>query len=280
MTKLDSTDGGLAAPAAASASSRDRDVLDPSPGGFAERIADRQRSHHPVTVAAVIAVAGYVLMGALIVGLGLLLTHVLLDGGLGRWDDRVDAWFVARRTPSLNTVTSFATTIGSTGVVVAVAALVAVVLAFRRLWREVGMIVIALAVEASVFLTAAVIVNRPRPSVPRLDPSPPTASFPSGHTAAAIVLWVSLAIVFSTRVRSSLGRAVVWIIAIGLPVFVGISRLYRGMHHPTDVFASVILGVAAVLIALLAVRSASGVARLRSGSAPDDRGRGRVEVAS
>ncbi len=232
-----------------------------------------------MTVAAAIAVAGYILVGALIVGLGLLLTHLLLNGGLGRWDERVDTWFVARRTSSLNSVTSFATTIGSTGVVVGVAALVVVVLAFRRLWREVGMIVIALAVEASVFLTAAVIVDRPRPSVPRLDPSPPTASFPSGHTAAAIALWVSLAIVFSTRVRSSLGRAVVWIIAIGLPMFVGISRLYRGMHHPTDVLASVILGSAAILIALLAVRSASGVASLRARSAGADRDRNRVEVS-
>ena len=246
MTQLETTDRALAASPVSSGTARDRDTLDPSPGGIAERIAYQQRSHHPATVAAMIAVAGYVLLGILLVGVGLLLTHVLLNGGLGRWDERSVAWFVARRTSSVNTVTSFATTIGSTGVVVAVAGLVAAVLAFRRLWREAGLIVIALAVEASVFLTAAVIVNRPRPSVPRLDPSPPTASFPSGHAAAAIVLWVSLAIVFSTRVRSSLGRVAVWILAIALPLFIGIARVYRGMHHPTDVLASVVLGVAAI----------------------------------
>jgi len=238
-------------------------ALDASPGGLADRIAWRARDHHPVTVATVLAFLGFVVMGAVIVGLGLLLTHVLLSGGLGRWDERVNEWFVTQRTTSLNTITSFGTTIGSTGTVVAVAAITVVVLAIRKLWREVGLIVIALSVEVLVFLMTTVIVNRPRPTVVRLDPSPPTSSFPSGHTAAAIALWVSLAIVISMHVRNAAVRTLVWLVALGLPVFVGLSRLYRGMHHPTDVMASVLLGAGALVTALLAVRAASAVAEIR-----------------
>ncbi len=99
--------------------------------------------------------------------------------------------------------------------------------------------------------------------MPRLDPAPPTSSFPSGHTAAAIALWVSLAIVITTHVRNAFVRTLVWIVALSLPIFVGLSRLYRGMHHPTDVLASVLLGAGAVLTALLAVRAASAVAEMR-----------------
>jgi membrane-associated phospholipid phosphatase len=237
--------------------------LDTLPGGLAHRIAAHLRTHHPVTVAVAIAILGWVLLSALTVALGLLLTHVLLHGGVGRWDDSVDAWFVTQRTTMLNSITAVATTIGSTMIVVAVAAVAVALLAFRRLWQEIGLIVIALTVEVAVFLTATVMVNRPRPTVPHLDPAPPTSSFPSGHTAAAIALWISLAIVISRHVKSAVARTLVWIVAMALPIFVGLSRLYRGMHHPTDVFASVLVGVGAILIAGLAVGTASAVAAIR-----------------
>lgn len=230
---------------------------------MAERLAWRGRHHRPVATATVVGILGVLLMAGIIVGLGLLLTHVLLAGGLGGWDERVSDWFVTQRTSAFNGITAMGTTIGSTGAVVAVAAAAVILLTVKRLWREVGLIVVALSVEVVVFLTTTVIVNRPRPTVPRLDPSPPTSSFPSGHTAAAIALWISLAIVISMHVKNAAVRALVWIVALGLPVFVGISRLYRGMHHPTDVIASVILGAGAIAVALLAVRSASGVDDIR-----------------
>ena len=261
---------------------RGPDAFEAPPSGLARRIARRAGERHPPTVAVLIAIVGSVLMGAVIVGLGLLLTHLLLSGALGRWDERVNDWFVTQRTTSLNAITSAGTTIGSTGTVMAVAGVTVVVLAIRRLWREVGLIVIALSVEVLVFLMTTVIVNRPRPTVPRLDPSPPTSSFPSGHTAAAIALWVTLAIVISMHVRNASVRMLVWIVALGLPIFVGLSRLYRGMHHPTDVITSILLGAGAIVTAMIAVRAASAVAEMRRASETVDGslGSAQLEVAS
>jgi len=239
------------------------DPLDALPGGLAYRIARHERGHHPATVAAMLGLVGLVVMGVIVVGLGLLLTHFLVNGPVGRWDEQVNDWFVTQRTTSLNAITAVGTTIGSTVTVALVGLVAVVVLAIRKLWREIGLVVISLCVEVSVFLTSALIVNRPRPTVPHLDPSPPTSSFPSGHTAAAIALWISLAIVISMHVRNAFVRTVVWIVALGLPVFVSLSRLYRGMHHPTDVAASLLLGAGAVVTALLAVRAASAVAEFR-----------------
>ena len=113
----------------------------------------------------------------------------------------------------------------------------------------------ALTLEFGLFILTTMIVNRHRPTVPQLDGAPPTSSFPSGHTAAALTLYVGLAIVVSTLVRTTLARLLVWLVAVLLPVAVGISRLYRGMHFPTDVAASVLLATGALLFALLAVRS-------------------------
>ena len=60
------------------------------------------------------------------------------------------------------------------------------------------------------------LVDRARPPVVhRLDTAPPTSSFPSGHTAAAVVLYVGLAlIVTATRAQSGRARIVAWVVAV------------------------------------------------------------------
>ena len=78
-----------------------------------------------------------------------------------------------------------------------------------------------------------------------------------------MVLYVSLALVLTSFVRSATARALVWVLAIGIPIFVGLSRLYRGMHHPTDVMGSVVLGVGCLMFALLACRTAGAITNQR-----------------
>jgi membrane-associated phospholipid phosphatase len=59
-----------------------------------------------------------------------------------------------------------------------------------RRWWPVLLLVIALVGELALFLATAMIVGRPRPPVPHVDAAlPPTSSFPSGHTGAAICLF-------------------------------------------------------------------------------------------
>jgi undecaprenyl-diphosphatase len=147
---------------------------------------------------------------------------------------------------------------------IGIAVVASIVLAIRRCWREIGFLAAALIVEFAVFLTTAVVVNRSRPHVVRLDSSPPTASFPSGHTAAAIAVYVGLALVITSRVHGPTVRALIWLLAIAIPVYVGISRLYRGMHHPTDVMGSVVLGAGALIFAVMACRTAGAVSRRRA----------------
>ncbi len=237
--------------------------LDPAPGGLAERLGTRWRDRSPALVGSGIGLTGLVVLAGVLVGIGLLLTKVLLSGSLGSWDASVNEWFVAHRTATINTVTAFGSDLGATLTIVAIAVLASVVLAIKRYWREVEMILVALTIEVSVFLLSTLAVNRARPDVRRLDVSPPTSSYPSGHTAAAIVLYVSLAIVISSLTTNRLVRALAWTLALLLPVAVGLSRLYRGMHHPTDVLASVVLGAGALTVALLAARTSSAIMQSR-----------------
>lgn len=207
---------------------------------------------------------GYVAMAALLIGIGLMLTKVLVDGPVVSWDDSVNRWFVTQRTSALNSATSWGSAMGETLTIIGIAVAVSIILAIGRHWRALGFLMAGLTVEAGVALTTSTLVDRPRPNVVRLDAVPPTASFPSGHTAAAIVLYVSLALVVTSIVRSPIVRALVWALAIAIPIIVGVSRIYRGMHSPTDVMGSVVLGAGSLMFALLACRAAGAVSERRA----------------
>ena len=196
----------------------------------------------------------FVVLGITLIGLGLLLSHVLVPSGLDR-GRLVERLVRAPADTALNEVTRFGSALGSTPVILAVGGVIAVVFAIARLRAPLLFLFFALTLEFGLFILTTLIIDRHRPTVPRLDGAPPTSSFPSGHTASALTLYVGLAIVASTLVRSALQRVLVWMAAVLLPIVVGISRVYRGMHFPTDVAASVLLAAGALLFALLAVRS-------------------------
>lgn len=241
--------------------------LEPSTDGLGERLGGRLRTHRPIVAGGAVAFAGYIVMTVLLIGLGLILTKLLVGGPVGTWDDSVNRWFVAQRTTTLNSVSSVGSDLGATLTIIGIAVAASIVLAIRRCWRELGFLAAALTLEATVSLTTSLVVNRSRPHVVRLDAAPPTASFPSGHTAAAIALYVGLALLITSRVRSVTVRVLVWLLAIAIPIYVGISRLYRGMHHPTDVMGSVVLGAGALIFALMACRTAGAVADRRTAKA-------------
>jgi membrane-associated phospholipid phosphatase len=240
------------------------------PGTLPYRLASRSRTRRPLVSGFAIGVAGYLAMTILLVGLGLLLTKVLLDGSVGRWDRGLDRWFFVHRTPAMNAITEWGTRIGDVAAVVVVAALAVAILAIGRHRPHIAFLIGALVIEVTAFVSTTFVIDRGRPAVPHLDPGPPTSSFPSGHVAASIVLYVGLALIVMSLVRSRLVRAVAWLVAIAVPAFVAFSRLYRGMHHPTDVIGSVIGAFGCLAFAFLATRTGVAVAEANERAANED----------
>jgi membrane-associated phospholipid phosphatase len=227
-------------------------VLDPEPDGPEARTAARL-DHHPLFDAGAVLVAAYVLMSAVMLVLGVVLVHGPL-GAVRSWDDHVTSWLADHRTGMLNDATKWATYVANTEGVVAVALVVSVVLLARRHWREVVLLLGGLVLEVTVFLTVNYLVERPRPDVVRLNDTPGTASFPSGHVAASLVLWVSIALIVGVLTTNRLARAVAWVPAVVLPLVIAFARVYRGMHHPTDVLAGALLALMALTAAIFAAR--------------------------
>lgn len=233
------------------------------PDGAAQAAGRLLGEQRPWLAALTLWAVAFFVLGATIVGLGLLLTHVLLPAGLGRIDSSWSAWFVPRRTPVLDEATGVGSAIGSTLVILAVAGAIGLALAIARRWTQFVFLLYAMTLEFSVFLVTTLIIDRQRPDASRLDAAPPTSSYPSGHTAAACTLYVGFAIVLSSIIRGTVARVVLWALAVLVPVAVALSRVYRGMHYPSDVLAGAILAAGALILALLAVRSLSAARQER-----------------
>jgi membrane-associated phospholipid phosphatase len=179
---------------------------------------------------------------------------ILASDSLVRADTDAAQWFVDRRTPRLDHLTAIGSALSATTIKIIVTVVIAMVMvAVWRRWREPMMVVLPLILEAMVFITVTWLVGRPRPDVLRLETSPVGSSFPSGHAAAAVV-YSSLLIVIFWHTRRWWIRLVSTIVTVSVALIVGLSRMYRGMHHVTDVLAGFALGAASIAICWWLVR--------------------------
>ena len=200
--------------------------------------------HEAGTAVRRLALPAVVLAGIMVL-LGLLLTKILDSSPVSREDAEVSRELAAARNSDGKVVTSLFTLLAETPTVVALTAVAAVVfrLVFKR-WRESVVIVCAVVGETLIFWLTTLLIDRRRPEVPQLDPAPPTSSFPSGHTAASVAFYGTVAVIVLWHTRAVWLRWLAVGLAVAIPLAVGAARLYRGMHFPTDVLAGLLLGTA------------------------------------
>jgi undecaprenyl-diphosphatase len=237
-------------------------VLQARPHGPAERFAGFMAGKHPAAVFFAATLAGFAVLAGLTILLGLLVTDVLVrTGGIGRADESAVASLVRERTGFLTDVSSVGSMVGGAPVLPILVGLIAIVCAIKRKWRLAAFAVFVLVVESATYRVASMVVPRDRPHVARLEDLPNDASYPSGHTAASLAVYCGLVLLLTSAFPARSWRVAAWGVALLLPVFVAFSRMYRGMHHPLDAAAGVLVGIGAVLVLLFACRAA-GVAAL------------------
>lgn len=197
-------------------------------------------------------------MVAAIVALG---AAVTVSATVGQLDFAVAGELSAAATQPLTSVVLGVTTLGATQVILVVTAIGLAALATLRHWH--GFMTLALSVAATelVVEVVKVLVERQRPPAEDALTQASGFSFPSGHAATAVAVYAVLALVLGRRCcdRTRIVLAVVG----GLVVLaIGASRVYLGVHYPTDVVAGWLTG------ATLALASWLVVTRVRMPGAP------------
>ncbi|MGW7330315.1 diacylglycerol kinase family protein [Streptomyces sp. NPDC054840] len=190
------------------------------------------------------------LQAASVAGLGLLVTGPLA----GRWpltvEDGVNRALADRRDALATALSDGLSLLAGTESIVTltlVAVLGLLLVPRVRRWRDATFLAAAVAAQSAVFLLVTLVVGRARPDVPHLDAAPPTSSFPSGHVGAATALFGGLAVLAAGRLRGARRGLVVGLLLL-VPPAVAVSRVYRGMHHPSDVVAGLLNGGCILLV--------------------------------
>ncbi|MEV6582742.1 diacylglycerol kinase family protein [Streptomyces sp. NPDC051582] len=202
------------------------------------------------------------LQAAGVAGLGLLVTGPLA----GRWplsaEDGLNRALAAGRGVPATTFSDAASLLAGTGSVIVLTLLACVALLcvpHAPRWREAAFLAVSVAAQSAVFVLVTMVVERPRPDVPHLDGAPPTSSFPSGHVGASVALFGGLAVLAAARLRGARRTVVVGLLLL-LPLAVAGSRVYRGMHHPSDVVAGLLNGACTLLVVGYALLPGTGAA--------------------
>lgn len=225
----------------------------------------RQLGEHPRVARLVTFVSGVermTLITLIIVATGVLafakLADAVGDGGTRAFDVGL---LLALRTPGnsadpigpkwFEEMMRDFTAIGSTGVITLMVLTIAGFLAMTRKGNA------ALFVLASVI--GGVLISqsmkwayaRPRPELVPHGAEVYTASFPSGHSMMAAVVYLTLGVLLARTQTDRSVKAYIVAVAVIVTVLVGTSRVYLGVHWPTDVLAGWALGAAWALLCWL-----------------------------
>jgi undecaprenyl-diphosphatase len=99
------------------------------------------------------------------------------------------------------------------------------------------------------------LVNRPRPDlVPHLS-HVATTSFPSGHAMLSAVVYLTLGAMLARFVEDRWLKSFILLLALLLTFLIGVSRVYLGVHYPTDVLAGWTAGLVWAIFCWLLTRA-------------------------
>jgi undecaprenyl-diphosphatase len=153
------------------------------------------------------------------------------------------------------------TSLGGYPILVALIAMVTGYLLVTRKYGPALFVVLSTGLGTAVSHVLKLAYERPRPDVVDHLVSIHTASFPSGHATMSAIVYLTLAALIVRLVETTRERVYVLSVAILLTVAVGLSRVYLGVHWPSDVAAGWALGAAWASLSWLVVSTLRALRR-------------------
>jgi undecaprenyl-diphosphatase len=195
------------------------------------------------------AAVGTFLVAGLVLSLALLFAFVelaewVMEGKTRAFDEAVLLWMHRHATPRLTVGALEVTALGASLVVWMVVTVASIFLWMSRHRYSVALLWVAVLGAGVINHVLKSLFDRPRPDLfPWRAPYAGHASFPSGHSMTAMVAYATLAyLVARLEPTPTLRRLTLGVTAVVI-LLIGLSRMYLGVHYPTDVVAGYITGL-------------------------------------
>ncbi|MET0314091.1 MAG: phosphatase PAP2 family protein [Hansschlegelia sp.] len=140
------------------------------------------------------------------------------------------------------------TALGGAPVLTLIASLVVIYLLVTKRYGNAALVTAAMIGGAILTRALKFGFARPRPEIVDHLVNVSSASFPSGHATASAITYLTLGALLARTESRKAVRAYVFCVAGALTLTIGVSRVYLGVHYPTDVLAGWAVGAAWALL--------------------------------
>ncbi len=176
------------------------------------------------------------------------ITSELLEHEVSSVDRTILIGVAKARAPWFTLVAVDLTALGSVTLVVLISPIALCVLLLLK-DRMGALQLVAASVGAGILTTTVKnYIDRARPEVVTQLVEVSGLSYPSGHSLAATSLYLTIAIVVSRHLQRTRSQIAILAMTVGIILLVGMSRIYLGVHYPSDVASGISLGAAWALL--------------------------------
>ncbi len=191
-----------------------------------------------------IFLVGGLILAAMGTALFVMLASEVREGETQAFDDTVIRWMGAHHSPTMDAVMLEVTALGTGTVVLMIVAVAALFLVLTK--HKYSASLLLASTFGGLVLNGVLKLgfNRPRPSIFVPAVHTVSSSFPSVHAMSAAIVYSTVAYLAARLHKRMWARWVVMTMALILIAFISFSRLYLGVHYPSDVVAGVAIGLA------------------------------------
>jgi len=158
-------------------------------------------------------------------------------------------WFENHHLPWVTTIMKGMTYVGEPNVMVTLTLATAIGCFLGKMPRTAGIVLVMALLAYLLGDTVKRLLEKPRPDVAwHLIPLPQDKSFPSGHALNSMADFGMIALIVSRRLQRRTLRWAILGFGLGLPLLIGLSRPYLGVHYPSDVIGGWTAGLACALL--------------------------------
>ena len=214
------------------------------------------------------AVGIFLIVGAVVGIIGTVgfaaLAEVVREGYTQQFDTAVLRWLGSHHTPVLTTIMTEVTPLGTGIVVLTVVGVTTAFLWHTEHKHSARMLLAATAGSILLNNVLKLFFDRARPSVFEWGTHAASSSFPSGHAMSATVVYGTVAYLLARLQKHGWARAITLSLAVIMIALICLTRLYLGVHYPSDVLGGIVVGLAWSGFCMATLEASLALARRRA----------------